>query len=57
MQKRWYKLEGQDHSEAIFGTAKVAQRRVQALHSHGVSATLRRVKNRAEQRECAELAA
>ena len=57
MRKKWYKVEGPNHVEALHGTAKAIQRHVRALHTAGVQVTMRCVKNRAEQRECAEMGA
>ena len=57
MRKKWYKVEGPEHLEAVYGTAKAVQARVRSLHQSGVPVTMRAVKNRAEQRECVEMAA
>ena len=57
MRKKWYKVEGPEHLEAVYGTAKAVQARVRSLHQSGLPVTMRAVKNRAEQRECVEMAA
>jgi hypothetical protein len=55
MRKKWYKVQGPDHLETMYGTAKAVQAHVRSLHKTGIPVEMLVIKNRAEQRACAEI--